>query len=289
MIGVSASDGLVLLRENSPQFGPLHWYGIDLASGDVRWSLEQPVRGFITEVDGPGGFPRALVTVNLDGVLAVRDAATGAVTAETRIAVPADWPRRGIALWPDGDVILLGDHAGATAYALPGLAERWHTTVDLYTSYVGPGCGDVICLFSPRAAGVTVLDRATGRIRWSSDRWSYGDRAGPYLIAGSGDGTRRGERLNLVDLATGRLRADLGQWRTAGAPFPDGSVVALREQVVDNIVWYGRLDPATSGVRLLGAADDVSGDCGVTSGVLICRRVDGSVGIWRLTMRGDGR
>jgi hypothetical protein len=285
MIGVSAADGLVLLRENSPQFGPLNWYGVDLATGAVRWRLEQPVRGYITEVRDAGGLPRALVTVNLDGVLTIRDAATAAITAETTIAVPADWPRRGIALWPDGDLVLAGDQAGTTAYELPDLAERWHAPVDLRSAFVGPGCGDAVCLFSPRDGGVTVLDRATGRTRWASERWTYGDPVGGYLLAGGGDG----KHLAVVNLATGRLRGDLGPWRTAGAPLPDGSMVVLREPSVDTIVWYGRLDPATLGVQDVGAADGVSGDCEVTGAVLVCRRVDGSAGVWRLTRRGDGR
>lgn len=285
MIGVSPSDGLVLLRENSPQFGPLRWYGIDLASGDIRWSLEQPVRGYITEAGDAGGFPRDLVAVDLDGTLTVRDAATGAVTAKTTIPVPSDWARLGIALWPDDNLVLVGDHAGATAYALSDLTERWRTAVDLYSSYVGPGCGDALCLFSPRGGGIAVLDRATGRTRWSSARWSYGDRVGPYLFAGSGAGNVRDEHLDVVDIATGRLAGDFGPWRTTGAVLPGGAVVGLRGQPVDDIVWYGTLDPATLAVRILGVADDVSGDCEVTADALVCRRTDASVGIWRLTAR----
>jgi hypothetical protein len=285
MIGVSVADGLVLLRENSPQFGPLNWYGVDLATGAVRWRLEQPVRGYITEV-GDAGFPSALVTVNLDGVLTLRDPATAAITAETTITVPADWPRRGIALWPAGDLVLAGDQAGTTAYELPNLAERWHAPVDLRSAFVGPGCGDAVCLFSPRDGGVTVLDRATGRTRWASERWTYGDPVGGYLLAGGSDG----KHLDVVNLATGRLRGDLGPWRTAGAPLADGSMMVLREPSVDNIVWYGLLDSANLGVQDVGAADGVSGDCEVTgTAVLVCRRVDGSAGVWRLTRHGDGR
>jgi hypothetical protein len=286
MLGLSRADGLVLLRENSPQFGPLHWYGIDLASGNLRWSLEQPARGYLTEADDDGsGFPRDLVAVAPDGTLTVRNAVTGAVTATTTIPVPADWAQRGIALWPDDNLVLVGDHTGATAYALSDLTERWRSPIDLYSSYVGPGCGDAMCLFSPRGGGITVLDRATGHARWSSNRWSYGDRIGPYLLAGSGDGTARNEHLDVVDIATGHLNGDFGPWQTTGAVLPGGSVVGLRGEPVDDLVWYGTLDPATLGVRILGAADKVSGDCQVTADVLVCRRTDASVGIWRLTGR----
>jgi hypothetical protein len=285
MLGLSQPDGLVLLRENSPQFGPLHWYGIDLSSGDVRWSLEQPARGYLTEAGDADGFPRDLVAVGLDGTMTVRDTVTGAVTATTTIQVPDDWAQRGIALWPDDNLILVGDHTGATAYALADLTKRWRSPIDLYSSYIGPGCGDAMCLFSPRGGGIAVLDRATGQTRWSSNRWSYGDRIGPYLLAGSGDGTVRNEHLDVVDIATGHLDGDFGPWQTTGSVLPGGSVVGLRGEPANDLVWYGTLNPVTRSVRILGAADKVSGDCQVTVDVLVCRRTDASVGIWHLTGR----
>jgi hypothetical protein len=39
LLGVSPPDGLVVLRENSPGFGPLHWYGVDLAA---QWVPPRP-------------------------------------------------------------------------------------------------------------------------------------------------------------------------------------------------------------------------------------------------------
>jgi hypothetical protein len=272
----------VLLRENSPQSGHLHWYGIDLATGNVRWQLEQPARGYITEAGYVAGFPRRLVTVDQNGRLDVRDVATGAVTARTTIDVPADWARRGIALWPDRDLILIGDHARATAYALPGLTRRWTSPVDLYASYVGPDCGDAVCIFSPRGGTMRVVDRATGRERWASDRWSYADRAGRYLLAAAARSDAE-STLAVVDTRTGQVRGDFGPWQGIAAPQPDGTVVGLRVQRGTDTVYYARLDPAALSTRLLGTADHVSGDCQTTPDVLVCRRVDASVGIWRLS------
>jgi hypothetical protein len=283
LLGVSPSDGLVLLREKLPQFGPLHWYGIDLASGDIRWALEQPVDGYVTETGYVDGFPRRLVTVNLAGRLEIRDTATGMVIAARTIAAPADWATQGIAFWPDGDLVLAGDHAGATAYSVPDLTRRWHAAVDLYLSYTGPGCGDALCLFSPRGTGIRVLDRATGRERWASDRWAYGDRLGPYLIVGGGDGTQQSPTLTVVDTLTGGVLGDFGRWEGVGPALPDGGFIGMREQPADGLVWYARLDPATLRARVLGAADQVSGQCQTATDVLICRRVDAAVGIWRLS------
>jgi hypothetical protein len=282
LLGVSASDGLVLLRENSADVDDLHWYGIDLASGDTRWQLEQPVHGYITETGFVAGFPRSLVTVDSGGRLDVRATATGAITASTTIAVPADWAKLGIALWPDGDLVLVGDHISTTAYALPDLAERWHSAVDLYTSYVGPSCGDAVCFFSPRDDGMRVLDRVTGRDRWSSNRWSYADQVGPYLLAGADGTAGSNQALDVVDTDTGRVRGDFGAWQRIGEPLPDGTVVGLRQQLGDDVVAYARLDPANLSTRVIGVAEHVSGDCQTTTDVLICRRTDASVGIWRL-------
>jgi hypothetical protein len=58
MLSASAPDGLVLLRENSPEAGDVTWAGVDLASGAVRWSLRQPVRGFTTAAVFTDGFSR---------------------------------------------------------------------------------------------------------------------------------------------------------------------------------------------------------------------------------------
>jgi hypothetical protein len=67
-----------------------------------------------------------------------------------------------------------------------------------------------------------------------------------------------------------------------GAARADGMVVGLHEQPLDDTVFYAELDPANRGVRVLGSAVDVSGDCQTTDEVLVCRRIDASVGIWAL-------
>jgi hypothetical protein len=281
VVAVSRATGLVLLRENHFDVGALHWYGVDLASGALRWTLTQPVDGYIAETDYVGGFPRRLVSLDVTGRLVVRDSITGTIVAATTIAAPADWARSGVALWPDGDLILVGDHVTATAYTLSGLTERWRAPVDLYTSYVGTGCGAVICLFSPGGTGIQVLDRVTGRVRWASDRWAYGEQLGPYLLVGSGDGIGRDPAPAVVDRGTGRLRGSLRPWQSIGAVRPGGGVVVLRAETAGGLVWYGVLDPVRLSARLLGVAERVYGDCQTTPDVLVCRRFDASVGIWR--------
>ena len=291
LLGISRSRGQALLRDSSPEYGPVRWYSVDLATGAERWSLRQPAAGEVTPADfgdpAPGtvgdGYPRRLVSVDLAGRMIVRDAFTGAILAARTIPVPDDWSRRGIVLWPDGDLVLVGDHLSAIAYALSDLSERWRAPVDLYSSYVGGDCARVVCLFNPRGGGVRILDRATGRQLWTSQRLSYAAEVGTYLIAASGTGASPNVTLDVIDVATGRLRGTFGPWQALGVELPGGELLGMRSQPVTDAVWYARLDPATLASRILGEADDVSGDCQTTTQVLICRRLDASVGIWRLT------
>jgi PQQ-like domain len=281
LLAVSARDGLVLLRENSPQLGNLHWYGIDLATGATRWALDQPALGYTTEADYRDGFPARLVTAGVDGRVDVRDTASGTVLARATVPVPRDWSRGGISMWAVDDMVLLGGRAGTTAYALADLSRRWTTTLDLAEQYVLPHCDNGICVVGA-FNGVQVIDSATGRQRWASDRWGILDPAGAYLLASNSQRPAGQQPLAVVDPLTGRQHGDFGAWRVTGDPRPDGTIIGLRRYPGQDVVWYAVLNPATLTMRLLGAAQRVTDDCRTTQDVLICRRLDASVGLWRL-------
>ena len=59
-------------------------------------------------------------------------------------------------------------------------------------------------------------------------------------------------------------------------------MIGVRQHPGDDVVWFASLNPATLAVRVLGSAERVSGDCQITPNLLICRRLDASVGIWKL-------
>ena len=281
LLAASPADGLVLLRENSPQFGNLNWYGIDLTTGSVRWSLRQPVRGVTTEGGVRDGFPRMLVTVTEAGDVEVRDTISGAVIATARVPIEPTRAGADVPIWLNGDLLMVGAPTGTTAYALPGLAERWHSDVDLTGRWLQPACGEAICSLSWQG-GLWVLNADSGTMRWSDDRWNYADQAGAYLLAADDMGAGRTQRISVLDPANGRVLGDFGAWHSIGEAATDGSVIGMWEPMTENVVWYARLDPATQGVRLLGRAESVAGDCQTTTDVLVCRRIDASVGIWSL-------
>jgi len=280
LLNVSARDNVVLLRENSPYLGDLHWYGLDLTTGRTRWSFEQPLQGYTTTAAYTDGFPRRLITATTAGRIEVRDSATGAVVSQGIATAPPRWSRRGITAWSTGDLVLIGGLGGITAYSLADLRPRWHSPIELAGHWV-QDCVDAICVFGYRG-GVQALDPGTGQLRWTADRWTGADEVGRYLLVSGNQGLEGRYPLAVMEPDTGRVRGDFGAWWTAGAVRADGTVVGLRQRIGEDVVYYGLLDPARLAVRVLGTATAVSGDCQPTTDVLVCRRIDASVAIWPL-------
>jgi len=275
----SPADGIALLRRSSPQYGNLSWYGVDLATGRERWSLRQPARGLTVETDTHDGFPRMLIIATRAGDIEVRDTRTGRVAGAAR--VPIESAQRGVdvPVWPKGDLLMVAAPGGTTAYALPALTERWRSDLELTGRWLPTSCGDAICSLSWQG-GLWVQDAATGALRWADFRWAYTEQAGAYLLAAAGGG--RTQKVSVLDPADGRVLGDFGDWHSIGEAAVDGTVIGVRELTSENVVWYARLDPATRAVHVLGMADRVAGDCQTTRDVLVCRRIDASVGIWSL-------
>ena len=282
LLSVAPDDGLVLLRQNSPRPGPRTWYGVDLTTGAVRWMADEPMRGFTAESGpDPGGFPRTLITAADTGDISVRDTRTGEVVARAKVRLRAAPRGADVPIWVAGDLILVGAPTGTDAYRLPGLTPGWHSDVDLGGRWVQDGCATGICALSWQG-GLWLIDRQSGARRWAGDRWNFADQAGRYLLATANEPGERGRVVSVLDPDTGDVRGDFGRWHSLGAADRDGMVIGLREHLADDKVFYARLDPATLRVRVLGAAEEVSGDCRTTAEVLVCRRIDASVGLWRL-------
>jgi hypothetical protein len=73
---------------------------------------------------------------------------------------------------------------------------------------------------------------------------------------------------------------NFGRWQGLGTDDDYHLTYAMYQEKY--VVWYGELEPDRLHVRILGSAARVSGDCHVSTGALICRLVDASVGVWRL-------
>ncbi|BAL92059.1 hypothetical protein AMIS_68390 [Actinoplanes missouriensis 431] len=274
--GVSPADRLALVREEDDT--GFWWRGLDLATGEVRWSLRQPGDDVMSPSTHGGAYPDWLYQLTTDRRLLAWDTRTGRLSATRNI------PERGpetLSLWPAGDMALIGARSdGTTGYdATEGLRQRWHSGVNL-SWYRNPSpCGDLICAFLPQR-GIMVIDPRTGRERWSSDRWNYAERVGGYLVTGL-PGTAFPEHF-VLDPATGDVLGEAGRWESGG-PGPEPDTAYVRRVVSgEDRVWYGVLDMRRMRIRVSGVADRVAGDCHFAAGALICRRLDASVGVWRL-------
>jgi hypothetical protein len=142
-------------------------------------------------------------------------------------------------------------------------------------------CGGAVCALD-WSGGLRVLDAATGALKWHDDRWNHVREVGGYLLGGNDTGSDRRRRLEVVDPRTGTVRGDFGRWQTLGAPRAGGTVLGIRTQSPGDLVRYALLDPRNLTIRMLGVAAPVAGDCHATTRALICRRIDASIGIWRL-------
>jgi hypothetical protein len=271
-------SGLVLLLDQDGQPGVMRWFAVDPVTGTTVWTLPVAVTGSTELAYADDGTPAHVVLVTATGHVEVRDPETGTATAVAEVGVTPVWPINGSSLWIGRDLALIGD----TAYSLTDLAPRWRTPLNMNDYAVSPVCGsDLLCLFG-RFGGVVVLDPATGRERWRDETWSNLIRVGPYLLAHHDVDEATDRALTVVEAATGRRHGELGRWRAIGEPRPDGRILAVRELPAEQRVWYSLLDPAAGTVRVLGVADSVTGGCWVATAVLVCRRLNASVGLWRL-------
>jgi outer membrane protein assembly factor BamB len=279
-VGLSPSRGLALLLDGNGGAEPLRWYGVNPATGSAVWSHDVPIGGS-TDLAWNDNGPTRMVTATVAGRVEVRDPETGQITAAADLPQPTEWRRRGLYIWINGDLVLLGGRRGITAYSLNDLSPRWHSAVDLTEVFVLPVCGEALCLFG-RFGGMHVIDRVTGQKRWGSDRWGVAYLVGSFLLATAEPGPRGERPLVVLDPANGREVGSFGTWMVAGEPRPDGRVIGIREKLGDRRVWYALLDPASRSIRVLGAAEQVTGDCQVTAEVLTCRRIDATIGVWPL-------
>ncbi|MER7456956.1 PQQ-binding-like beta-propeller repeat protein [Micromonospora sp. NPDC126480] len=268
------AGGNVVLREVADD-ETVTLRAVEACCGTLRWQEYVPSQAFgyhFTDV----GADRVVLTYP-SGRIEVRDAGTGVEVAS------ADLP--GIAGRPAdvaqvvGDLLLIADGTRVTGYGVDRLDRRWQAAVP-GGMYAGR-CGGQLCFRSP-AGSLQALDAATGRPLWSldgrNDPWELSGRL--VLARLSVTGTGRPD-LAVLDPATGAVRAELGRWWLARSPRPDDPLIGVRAHP-DGGLLVAELDTAVGAVRPLDVLPDAAADCEVADGCLLCRRNDGSLGLWSL-------
>ncbi|GAA4728488.1 PQQ-like beta-propeller repeat protein [Phytohabitans rumicis] len=260
--------GTVLMGDYRPGERANRIESVAVRDGAPRWSLTIPADDTVTSTRG------RLVRWATSGQAWVYDDNTGTELASAKL--PAADPQSAVQVV--GDVLLIagwdGERPIVTAYDLDRLERRWQADVNLELEFVSGECGQGNLCVSRSPNGVRVLDAATGRTRWGVDGWGSMEPLGPYLIA---YGLEDPPRVGVLDPANGHEVADFGQWQTPRLAGP--RVLGVRPEPSTNRAWVGWLDADARRTVVLGVATDVFG-CAVAPSAVVCRRGDGSVGVW---------
>ncbi|MEV1287069.1 PQQ-binding-like beta-propeller repeat protein [Micromonospora sp. NPDC049679] len=282
LMDVTAQDSvlLVLAERDATRTGPTV-AALAPESGALRWSLALPPDGeFVHDFDSAQ--PRSLVAVRGSGQTQVRDLESGKVVQEARLPIEAR---------PDGPpmqviagLLLEFDDGRRTlaAYGLDRLDRRWVIPLTSVDRPFTSSCGDSLCVWSHNT-GVRVVDPRDGRTRWSDPLWIDVEQVGRHMVA-SPFRTTFGEAgmLVVLDPATGRRIGTFDAWSRVGPPRADGRLLAIRRDSGTGRTEVALLDPATLTVRPVAMLDRISGQCDGVPGIMFCRRLDSSVGVWRL-------
>jgi len=269
-----------------------------------------PVRARISFDSDEGSASRRGVFVALDGTITSTDLHTGAVTGQIgrpELALPG---RPGSGLDAAATLTVIGDQVlvlkrsattdatettetsavlvEITAYDAATLARRWSARADAGPAATRPGanvvalsgCGPMLCLGGPHRTAF--LDPDTGRERWRTTLSLLAVQDARALLADP-DATG-GEfplgGLTVRDVRTGQPRGDLPGWRIlSDGRSSDGAPVLGR--TIGDRTWLASLDLGRGMAATVGSALGTYSSCVTGYGYLACRRIDGSVQVWR--------
>jgi hypothetical protein len=211
----------------------------------------------------------------------VRDLVTGRVISSRAVRTRAVGLSPGEWLQVAGDLVLVTGEPrdSVAAYGLETLELRWTASLDLGGYYVSDRCGDALCLLSERS-GLRLVDRGTGGTRWASDDWQSAEEVGGRLVVFARN-PPGGTSIAVLDPATGRRLIDLGMWNSAEPVEAGGRLMLIRHQAGVNRAWVAVFDPPGLTVDVLGVVPATHGGCETAPGVVLCRRPDAGVGVWR--------
>lgn len=276
---------------------------VNPATGAVLWSYHLPVGSHLNAaINGTFELFR-LVIGHASGRVDVLDPATGrrvggavlrppvsppgsAPTSEAGQEETAEETAEETRTWLSmaGDLVLVasGDGLTVTAYAVSDLTRRWELRLrqPLPIGWLGAWhVQDDLLFLHSMDEQVQAIDRQTGRTAWSGS-WGFVERAGRWLLAGRfGAGLDDGVDLTLIDPATGRVHRRLGTWTMLSRRTPGEPMLSQHDPGAAR-AWFGLLEHDAGRVRLVGVAEGVLRDCQAGRGVVVCRRVDSTIGIW---------
>ncbi|MGN9776619.1 outer membrane protein assembly factor BamB family protein [Micromonospora sp. H33] len=269
----TAGGGLLLEVLGEDRSGTVR--AVDPCCGTLRWQVVVAAGGPTYRATG-GEIDRVVLNTP-GGRVEVRDAGSGRILTAADLPVPES--TFGSATQVLADLLVTVDGALVTAYGLDRLDRRWQATVPDVV-YVME-CGHVVCA-QTRSDVLAGLDARTGAPLWTRTGWNTVWAEGRHLIVTSITNTG-GEfsDLVLVDPADGSVRAELGRWDLIGRWTNAEPLLAVRPRPTGGLV-VAEVDAEAASVRILDVLPEAIGDCQSVDGDLLCRRRDGSLGLWRL-------
>jgi hypothetical protein len=248
----------------------------DSRTGREVWSREVDQAGFL----GPNalfstGSPR-IAWMSPAGVVTVFGYADGAVLARGELGLNS--PAAGDSARPDAVAVSIAGEriyasrrvrgrTAVTAYAVPSMRRVWQ--LDDAPEGDFRDCGEVLCIVGVQ--GVTVVDPASGAVRWRKPGWSDVRRFDRETLIATDD--QANPQAALLDAPSGREVRRLGQSLLAGD-------LLLRTEGSQTLVSVP--EGGSGGLRTVGSLTDLASlRCAALDGCLACPTFDGSTRVWR--------
>lgn len=270
--------------------------GLDMVTGDIRWSLPRPegvVRSFVSDISGTRPGPVLLAEVGPDA-LRLRSTETGAVVKTVALDRPDTVDGFDVAgnrllayRFGDRDVGQRGMR-NVSVFDLGTGARVWERSVD-------PGddprwfwwCGRILCAGAETAT--TALDPGTGRELWHLDGWTNLLRLGDDRILATRSAPTGEPRpgVIVIDAATGAVVRRVDTWELVTLEaFP---AVLVSGRTPTGTVRLARFNVDTGGLTVFGRSDRwaVPPHCVTTAVVLACAHGP-AVSVWRIPGAGGG-
>ncbi|GAA2605517.1 hypothetical protein GCM10010399_40670 [Dactylosporangium fulvum] len=259
-----------------------HYLGLDERTGATVWTLEVPA-GSAAEAGWDQHTTYKLLhlaQLDPDGLLRLRDPATGAITGSHRLAWSGTIASFTVSKGRPGQVIVFpAGQRGAAIFDLDTGERLWGWSGKMYGGLLQ--CGpDRYC--GGADTGLDNVDVRTGRIVWHIDRYAgilhIGARTmvlGSYIQPDAESAS-----YVVVDAATGRLQRKIEGWRLIGAR---GEHLIVSHPGDRGGALLGVLDPGSGVVALFGKAPQWYGmpECTADEEHLACVAV-GALSVWRL-------
>ncbi|MGC5329335.1 PQQ-binding-like beta-propeller repeat protein [Micromonospora sp. DT62] len=261
--------GILLMQTGGEEGGAVR--SVAPASGRALWSVPT-TRGGATYSLRDGRVER-IVLVPAEGRVEVRDPRSGALVHAADLGL--DEASGHVVVAYDLLLVVRPSAGVVTAYGLDGLRRRWEARVPMVEHVTE--CGELLCV--PGGNRLVALDPATGALRWVGERWFgvLSAQGGRLLAVAPGP---LGDRLGVLDAATGREVADLGTWQLMTWR-ADERLLAVRPAVAGGGVVVAELDVAAGRARVLDVLRGATGDCRSRAGTVVCRLQTGELGVWR--------